>query len=84
LAESAAKQLKLISCDMASCLTGPLGERCPNANVCYDPFHLIKLSNDALDEIRRDVWNDARRQGQTQLAKSSGAPGSRCGRTRAT
>jgi transposase len=62
-------QLKLISCDMASWITGPVGERCPNANVCYDPFHLIKLSTDALDEIRREVWNDARRQGQAQLAK---------------
>jgi transposase len=62
-------QIKLVSCDMASWITGPLSERCPNASVCYDPFHLIKLSTDALDEIRREVWNDARRQGQTQLAK---------------
>jgi transposase len=31
-------QLKLISCDMASWITGPVGGRCPNANVCYDPF----------------------------------------------
>jgi transposase len=62
-------QIKLISCDMASWITGPVTERCPNASVCYDPFHLIKLSTDALDEIRREVWNDARRQGQAQLAK---------------
>jgi transposase len=62
-------QIKLVSCDMASWITGPVGERCPNASVCYDPFHLIKLSTDALDEIRRDVWNEARRQGQAQLAK---------------
>jgi transposase len=62
-------QIKLVSCDMASWITGPLSERCPDASVCYDPFHLVKLSTDALDEIRREVWNDARRQGQTQLAK---------------
>jgi transposase len=62
-------QIKLVSCDMASWITRPVGERCPNASVCYDPFHLIKLSTDALDEIRREVWNEARRQGQTQLAK---------------
>jgi transposase len=54
---------------MATWITGPVGERCRNANVCYDPFHLIKLSTDALDQIRREVWNEARRQGQTQLAK---------------
>jgi transposase len=62
-------QIRLVSCDMASWITAPVGERCPNASVCYDPFHLIKLSTDALDEIRRDVWNEARRQGQTQLAR---------------
>jgi transposase len=62
-------QFKLVSCDMATWITGPVADCCPNANVCYDPFHLIKLSTDALDEIRREVWNDARRQGQTQLAR---------------
>jgi transposase len=62
-------QLRLVSCDMATWITGPVAARCPNASVCYDPFHLIKLSTDALDEVRREVWNDARRQGQTQLAK---------------
>jgi transposase len=61
-------QLRLVSCDMATWITGPVAARCPNASVCYDPFHL-KLSTDALDEVRREVWNDARRQGQTQLAK---------------
>ena len=34
----------------------------PHASVCYDPFHLVKLATDALDEIRREVWNDARRE----------------------
>jgi transposase len=62
-------QLELISCDMASWITVPVAERCPNASVCYDPFHLIKLSTDALDEIRREVWNQARRHGQAQLAR---------------
>jgi transposase len=62
-------QLKLVSCDMAAWITGPVAERCPNASLCYDPFHLVALATDALDEIRREVWNDARRQGQAQLAK---------------
>ena len=68
LGEQRCKQLKLISCDMASWITGPIGERCPNATVCYDPFHLVKLSTDALDDIRREVWNEARCAGQKQLA----------------
>ncbi len=55
-------QLKLVSCAMATWITGPVAERCLNANVCCDPFHLIKLSTDALDEIGREAWNEARRQ----------------------
>jgi transposase len=63
------QQIKLVSCDMASWITGPVSQRCPNASVCYDPFHLVQLATDALDEIRREVWNEARRQGQQQLAR---------------
>jgi len=69
LGKQRCQQIKLVSCDMASWITGPIGERCPNASVCYDPFHLVALATDALDEIRREVWNEARRQGQRQLAR---------------
>jgi len=34
-----------------------------------DPFHVVMLATDALDEIRREVWNAARRGGQTALAR---------------
>jgi transposase len=33
------------------------------------PNHLVKLATDALDDIRREVWSEARRAGQKQLAK---------------
>jgi transposase len=29
--------------------------------VCADPFHIIKLANAAVDEVRRAAWNSARR-----------------------
>ena len=69
LGKERCQQIKLVSCDMASWITGPVSQRCPNASVCYDPFHLVQLATDALDEIRREVWNEARRQGQQQLAR---------------
>jgi transposase len=31
--------------------------------VCADPFHVVKLANHALDEVRRAAWNHARRAG---------------------
>jgi transposase len=33
------------------------------------PNHIVMLATDALDEIRREVWNEARRAGQTQTAR---------------
>jgi transposase len=68
LGEERCKQIELVSCDMASWIAGPIAERLPDAVRCVDPFHVVALATDALDEIRREVWNEARRVGQTQLA----------------
>ncbi len=62
-------QIKLVSCDDAEWIQRPISERCENATICLDPFHIVKAATDALDEIRREVWNQARKAGETQLAK---------------
>jgi transposase len=64
------QQLELVSADMAAWVAGPIAERCPQAELCLDPFHVVMLATDALDDIRREVWNEARRAGQTALAKN--------------
>lgn len=74
-------RIELVSCDMAESIAPAVAERCPNAIRCVDPFHVIQLATDALDEIRREVWNQARRAGHKQAAKELKAPASRCGRT---
>jgi len=33
----------------------------PQALVCADVFHLVKLVGDALDEVRRDLWQQLRK-----------------------
>jgi transposase len=43
--------------------------RCPQAEICLDPFHVVKWAIGALDEIRREVWNQARRSGQEAVAR---------------
>jgi transposase len=63
------EQITLVSCDDADWITLPVAERCPNATVCLDPWHIVKAATDALDEIRRAVCNEARRAGNKQLAK---------------
>jgi transposase len=69
LGEERCKQLQLVSADMAAWVAGPIAERCPQAELCLDPFHVVMLATDALDEIRREVWNEARRGGQSALAR---------------
>jgi transposase len=78
------EQIELVSADMASWISGPIAERCPDAVRCVDPFHVVQLATDALDEIRREVWNEARKAGQTAVAR--GLKGARfaLGRTPST
>jgi transposase len=41
----------------------------PHAVVCADPFHLVKLVGEALDEVRRELWNQLRRLPDERWAK---------------
>ena len=45
-------------------------ERCPNATLCMDPFHVVQWATDALDKVRRSVWNELRASGQPELAST--------------
>src|SRR4051794_19181448 len=29
----------------------------PHAEICFDPFHVIRVGADAVDQVRRDEWN---------------------------
>jgi transposase len=69
LGEERCEQVELVSCDMAGWIAGPVADRLPGAVRCVDPFHVIALATDALDEVRREVWNEARRAGHDQLAR---------------
>ncbi len=33
------------------------------AQICFDPLHVVKRANEALDQVRREEWNRARRAG---------------------
>ena len=69
LGEDRCQQIELVSCDMAGWIAGPVADRLPDAVRCVDPFHVVMLATDALDEIRREVWNQARKAGEIAAAK---------------
>ncbi len=41
----------------------------PQAIVCADPFHLVKLVGDALEVVRRDLWQQLRRLPDNRWAR---------------
>ncbi len=62
-------KIRLVSADAADWIGDVVTERCRNAVRCMDPFHVCQWATNALDDVRREVWNDARRAGQKAVAK---------------
>lgn len=63
------KQLTLVSADGASWISDVVTEKAPKAIQCLDPFHVVQWATKALDEVRREVWNELRTSGDDDLAK---------------
>ena len=49
-----------VSADGASWIARVVAQRAPGARQCTDPFHVVSWATDALDGVRREVWNRAR------------------------
>lgn len=69
LGEDRCARIRLVSADAADWIGDVVADRCPGAIRCLDPFHVTKWATDALDEVRRQVGNDARRAGLKAVAK---------------
>jgi transposase len=66
--ERAAK-IRLISADAAEWIGECATTNCKNATLCLDPFHIVRWATQALDVVRRWVWNTLRRMGLGDRAK---------------
>jgi transposase len=69
LGEDRCAEIRLVSADAAEWIKTVVGARCQNAELCLDPFHIVAWATKALDEVRREVWNAARKDGQTTVAR---------------
>ena len=65
------KQLEAVSLDLGPAFIKSVKAdgHAPNAVICADPFHVVKLVGDALDEVRRDLWQQLRRLPDDRWAK---------------
>ncbi len=64
-----AAQLAAVSTDMGPAFLKSVTAGAPQATVCIDPFHVVKLASDALDTVRRQVWNQLRAVDPAQAKK---------------
>jgi transposase len=62
LGDDRSRKLTHVSGDLAPWIGAVVTRRAPQAALCADAFHLVQWAMVALDEVRRDVWNQARRQ----------------------
>jgi transposase len=55
-----------VSADAADWIAAVVARRAPNAVRCADAFHVVKWASEALDQVRRAAWNDARQHARSE------------------
>jgi len=74
LGEQRCSQITHVSADGADFIDTIVADRCPGAVRVADPFHVVKWATDALDEVRRGTWNDARALARAEPKRGRGRP----------
>lgn len=52
-------KIRAVCCDLSAGYWGSVIEHLPKATVVFERFHLMKLMNEKLDELRRELWREA-------------------------
>ncbi len=67
--------IKVVTADGARWIADVVAEYCPNAERVMDPFHVVQWMTDLLDDVRKQVWNDARAaEGASAKKRKRGRP----------
>lgn len=60
LGEQGCAQLEAVSRDMGPAYKAATDKKAPNARQCIDPFHVVKLANLAIDDVRLSEFREAK------------------------
>jgi transposase len=60
LGEERTQAITHVSADGAPWIARTVKKRCPRAIMCADTFHVVQWAGDALDLVRRELWNEVR------------------------
>jgi transposase len=64
-----ASKLRAVSMDMGEGYAKSVREHAPQAVIAIDNYHVVQLATKALDEVRREHWNELRAAGELGAAK---------------
>jgi transposase len=64
-----ASKLRAVSMDMTGGYAASVRQHAPQATIVIDNYHVVQLATKALDEVRREHWNELRQAGATDAAK---------------
>lgn len=64
-----ASRLTAVSMDMTGGYARSVREHAPQAEIVIDNYHVCQLATKALDEVRREHWNELRHAGDKDAAK---------------
>jgi transposase len=67
-------QITHVSADGADFIDSIVAATCPDAVRVADPFHVVRWATEALDEVRRGAWNDARALARAEPKRGRGRP----------
>jgi transposase len=51
------QSIRAVSIDMSAGYEQAIKQAVPDAEIAFDPFHVVKLANDAVNQVRRADWN---------------------------
>jgi transposase len=69
LGEVRSGQIEAVSMDMGPAFRKSVTAHAKQATICFDPFHVVQVVTDALNTVRRDIWQQLRRLPDPALAK---------------
>ena len=67
-------RLQAVSLDLGSAYAKATTEEVPHVTQCVDPFHVVQLANQAIDQARRWAWNIERRTNPVPKRKRGPRP----------
>jgi len=66
--------IRAVSIDMSAGYENAIRDSVPDAQVCFDPFHVVQLGGKAADQVRRDEYN---RHGRSSTGEGKWIKGTR-------